>query len=118
MNKLDKMIQKWNVAKEKVDDSRGALEDYLFPIIKALNPGKTVYTISSISESGTGYRIETIDNRDESNWRDYTIPADIVNAKDPIKLAQKRADEVQRATKAVQQARIKAEIDRLQGLLK
>jgi hypothetical protein len=118
MNKLDKMIQKWNVAKEKVDDSRGALEDYLFPIIKALNPGKTVYTISSIRAGGPGYRIETIDSRDEGNWRDYTIPYDIMEAKDPLKLAQEREAGVELANQSLQQARIKAEIERLQGLLK
>jgi hypothetical protein len=121
MNKLDKLIQKWNIAKEKVDDSRNALEDYLFPIIKALNPGKTIYTISSIRAiraGGPGYRIETIDSRDEGNWRDYTIPYDIMEAKDPLKLAQERAAGVELANQSLQQARIKAEIERLQGLLK
>jgi hypothetical protein len=102
----------------KVDDSRGALEDYLFPIIKTLNPVKTIYTIGSIYPSGTGYSIETIDSRDESNWKNYTIPYDIMNAKDPLKEAQERAYDVQRATDLCRQAQIKAEIERLQGLLK
>jgi hypothetical protein len=118
MNKLDKLIQKWNAAKEKVEDSRGALEDYLFPIIKTLNPGKTIYTISSIRDTGSGYRIETIDWRDESNWRDFDIHFDILNAKYPLKAAQAIAGKTAVDAEVQKQAQIKAEIARLQGLLK
>lgn len=118
MNKLATLNQKWFDAKEKADAARDNLHDYLWPIIEILYDGKSMYTINSISDCGNGYRIETIDDRDNARWRDFVIPHGVVNAKDPIKAAQATVD-IRDTEEAVKnQAYIKAEIDRLQGLLK
>lgn len=117
MNKLDKLTQKWNEAKEKVDTARDDIENYLVPIIKILYPGRPMYTLSSIRDAGNEYRIETIDSRDNDNWRDFSIPFEVINAKDPVKAALALANKWAADEEVKKQAQIKAEIVRLQGLL-
>lgn len=118
MNKLDKLTLKWNAAKEKVDETRDNIHDYLGPIVKILYNGQSMYTIDNIWDTGASYRISTIDDRDSAYWRDFVIPHDVVNAKDPLKAAQDIADKIASELAAQKQSQIKAEIERLQGLLK
>jgi hypothetical protein len=77
-----------------------------------------MYTISSIRDCGNGYRIETVDDRDDANWRDFVINDEVINAKDPLKAAQTIVDKRDAEEAVKKQAQIKAEIERLQGLLK
>lgn len=117
MNKLDKLTLKWNAAKEKVDEARDNLHDYLWPIVEILYNGVKMYDISSIRDTGTGYRIETIYGDDSACWRDFVIPHHVMNAKDPLKAAHAIVD-IRDAEQAVKnKAQIKAEIIRLRGLL-
>lgn len=117
MNKLDILTLKWGAAREKVNETRDNLHNYLWPIVEILYNGVKMYDIGSIRDTGNGYRIETIYGDDIAIWRDFVIPHHVMNAKDPLKAAQAIVD-IRDAEQAVKKkAQIKAEIERLQGLL-
>jgi hypothetical protein len=118
MNKATKLAEKWVNAVNKADDARDDFECYLIPIIKALHPKRNVYSFVRVYETATDMYVETHDDRDYDNWNHFTIPLAVLNAKDPLKEAQGRAVAAQEATDACRQAQIKAEIARLQELVK
>jgi hypothetical protein len=117
MNKFGQLRDKWSDAVQQADDARTELENFVYPIIRILEGIDYCYTITSISRGKTSYRIETV-GEDRDAWRDHHIPTWIIEADDPLLAATNHVKTEQAEKEKVRQHQIRAEIERLQGLVK
>ena len=117
MNKLEKLNSKWQTAKQNADDARDNIESFLYPLINVLHGTSPRYRLTQIDYIKGGFRICTVSERDPDVWKDWIVPLEIIEAKDPGAAAAAYSKKMSLTKATEEQTRVKAEIARLQGLL-
>jgi hypothetical protein len=118
MNKLEKLMEKWKNATQKAEDTRNDIESFLYPLINILHGTAPRYRLTQIDYTKGGFRICTVSERDPDAWKDWIVPLEIIEAKDPGAAAVAYSKKMLLSKDTEEQNRIKAEIARLQGLIK